>query len=232
MFKGDTSNMKHILSILSYTIIGLFIILVILPITVRTLIVSGKGPDISVENNMDDEAISQSSNQVKVDIDTMQAKASADAIEAANTISAATITKPVTAQRLGEVTIPRVGIQINLYFGDTNAVLSLGAGMYAGSALPGYPGLTLIAAHNGRGQFGELGNAIVGDLVTITMPYGTYIYQVKETKVVNASDTTAYDFSVKDDKLILYTCYPMYYSSATDQRLFLYCDKVSGPVVK
>jgi len=223
--------MKHILSILSYTIIGLIIILFILPVAVRTLVVSGNGPEISVDNNMDDEAIIQSSNQVKKDINDM-IQASADALEAANTISAATITKPVTSQRLGEVTIDRVGIRMNLYFGDSNDVLSIGAGMYAGSSLPGYPGLTLIAAHNGKGQFGELGSVIVGDLVTITMPYGAYIYQVKESKVVNADDTTAYDFSVKDDKLILYTCYPMYYSSATNQRLFLYCDKVSGAVVK
>ena len=227
--------MKHILSILSYTIVGLLIILIILPSTVRTMVVSGKGADISVENNMDDEAIAQSSNQVKKDIDDMtqaKAKADTDALEAANTISATTISKPVTSQRLGEVSIDRVGIRMNLYFGDTTYILSIGAGMYEGSALPGYPGLTLIAAHNGKGQFGELGNAVVGDLVTITMPYGTYTYQVKESKVVNANDTTAYDFSVKDDKLILYTCSPMYYSSATDLRLFLYCDKVSGPVVK
>ena len=225
--------MKHILSILLYTIVGLCIMLMILPATVRTMIVNGKGPDISVENNMDDEAITQSSNQIKQDIDAMiQAKADAEALEAANTIFAATITKPVTSQLLGEVSIDRVGIQMNLYFGDTTSILSIGAGMYEGSALPGYPGLKLIAAHNGRGQFGELGNVFVGDLVTITMPYGTYTYQVKESKVVNANDTTTYDFTVKDDKLILYTCYPMYYSSATDQRLFLYCDKVSGAVVK
>ncbi|SEW42603.1 class D sortase [[Clostridium] fimetarium] len=223
--------MKHILSILLYTIVGLCIMLIILPATVRTMIVSGKGPDISVENNMDDEAITQSSYQIKQDIDAM-IQAKAEALEAANTISAATITKPITAQRLGEVSIDRVGIQMNLYFGDTTAILSIGAGMYEGSALPGYPGLKLIAAHNGKGQFGELGSVVVGDLVTITMPYGTYTYQVKESKVVNANDTTTYDFTVKDDKLILYTCYPMYYSSATDQRLFLYCDKVSGAVVK
>ena len=225
--------MKHILSILLYTIVGLFIIMMILPVVVRTLVISGNASEISVENNMDDKTIAQSSSQVKADIeDMMQAKAKADALEAANTISASTISKPVTSQRLGEVTIDSVGIRMNLYFGDTTAILSIGAGMYAGSALPGYSGLTLIAAHNGKGQFGELGNVVVGDLVTITMPYATYIYQVKESKVVNASDTTTYDFTVKDDKLILYTCYPMYYSSATDLRLFLYCDKVSGPVVK
>ena len=223
--------MKHILSILSYIIVGLFIMLVILPISVKTLVVNGKGLDISVENNMDDEAIIQSSNQIKLDIgDMIQTRE--DAIEAANTIPAATLSKPVTSQCLGEVRIDRVGIQMNLYFGDTTYILSMGAGMYDGSALPGYPGLTLIAAHNGKGQFGELGNVIVGDIVTITMPYETYTYEVKASKVVNANDTTSYDFAVKEDKLILYTCYPMYYSSPTDQRLFLYCDKVSGAEVR
>jgi len=37
---------------------------------------------------------------------------------------------------------------------------------------------------------------------TVRTLVGTYIYQVKETKVVNANDITAYDFSMKDDKLI------------------------------
>lgn len=223
--------MKHILSILSYTILGLLIIFLILPVTVRTLVVSGKGPDINIDNNMDDVWIMNASDQMKNDISDM-IQTQKDEIEAANTISNENISKPVAAEQLGEVIIDSVGIRMNLYFGDSNYILSIGAGMYNGSALPGYPGLTLIAAHNQKGQFGELEKVAIGDKVTITMSYGNYVYEVKESKVVNCKDTTAYDFSVKEDKLILYTCYPMYYIHSTDQRLFLYCDKVSGPVVK
>lgn len=223
--------MKHILSIAVFTIIGLCILYLMIPIPVKTMIVKGQGIEVNVENNMDDDAITQSSNLMKSDLEDM-IQAREAAIEAANTISAASIKAPVVSQQLGEVVIDSVGIYMKLYFGDTNYLLSIGAGMYAGSALPGYPGLTLIAAHNGKGQFGELEKVAIGDIVKLTMPYATYEYQVKESKVVNANDTTSYDFSVKEDKLILYTCYPMYYTAPTNLRLFLYCDKVSGPNVK
>lgn len=225
--------MKHICSVLSYVAVGIVMIIIMIPQTVKTVAFTGKDLDeinLTAENNMDDEAVIQSTNQLSVDMKSMM-KAKADA---ESMIPASSITKPAIGDQFGEVAIESVGISMKLYYGDTNYILSIGAGMYAGEGgvMPGFGGLTLIAAHNGKGQFGELEKAAVGDLVTVTTPYGVCKYKVRESKVVNCNDTTAYDLTVKDDELILYTCYPMYYSAPTDRRLFLYCVRESGPIVK
>lgn len=220
--------LKHLFVILAYVAFGLLVLFMMVPATIRSTITNSGKVEITAGSIMESESISHSAAILASDIADMVTLRD----EIANSIPAASITRPATGDLLGEIVIDSVGIRNNLYFGDNNTILTMGAGMYGGSTLPGFGGLKLIAAHNQRGQFGELEKVAVGDIVTVSMPYGTYGYQVRESKVVSATDKTAYDFSVTDDKLIVYTCYPMYYSSSTDKRLFLYCDRVSGPSVR
>ena len=167
---------------------------------------------------------------LKSDIEAMvQEKALAE--QRANQLQASEIERPSVGDYLGQIAVGSADIDLPLYFGDTPAILHKGAGTYAGSVLPGFTGLTLVCSHNGAGQFGRLGETEEGDRIQITMPYGDYEYQIDEIKVVDSRDTTAYDFTVTKDQLIVYTCYPLYYSGATNQRLFLYCTRVSGKEV-
>lgn len=230
MFKG----LKHILIVLSYAVIGLFVIYMMIPSGLKTsfkLFTGFAGSfEIYAGDILESDAIDRTSAVVADDIVTMTRER--DRLErVAKGIPESSVTKPTVGDLIGEVSIESVGIRNDLYFGDTLTILQRGAGMYAGSALPGYEGLKLVCAHNQRGQFGELEKTAIGDIVKIRMPYAEYEYKVMESKVVLANDSSTYDFTTKKDQMIVYTCYPMYYTSLTDYRLFLYCERVSGPSV-
>ena len=64
----------------------------------------------------------------------------------------------------------------------------------------------------------------------IETSYGTYHYEVKETKVINETDTGAIDYSIDHEQLVMYTCYPFDMLSHTPYRFIVYADLVSGPV--
>lgn len=229
-FKG----IKHIFIVISYAVIGLFVIYWLIPSDLRSdlRLFAGLSGNFEVYAGdiLESEDIDRTATLVSGDIVSMTQER--DRLERISKgIPASSVSKPAVGDMIGEVSIESVGIRNDLYFGDSLTILQSGAGMYAGSALPGYEGLKLVCAHNQRGQFGELEKTAIGDIVKLKMPYADYEYKVIESKVVNANDRTTYDFSVKKDQMIVYTCYPMYYTSLTDYRLFLYCERVSGPSV-
>lgn len=168
--------------------------------------------------------------RLQADLDAMREE-KALAQKRASQLHASEIEQPAVGACMGRIAVPGAGIDLPLYFGDTPAILNQGVGTYAGSALPGFAGLTLVCSHNGASQLGPLGQAQAGDLIEVEMPYGDYTYRIDEIKVVDAGDSTAYDFTVTEDQLILYTCYPLYYSAPTNDRLFVYCTRISGKAV-
>ena len=137
---------------------------------------------------------------------------------------------PKRGELYARLTIDSCGIEDNVYFDDSKETLRLGLGQYYGSRIPGYGEPILIAGHNNR-TFRLLENVAVGDIATITTSYGVYQYQVTDIKILQATDPNAVDLMQKKEQLILYTCYPFTTLTLKTQRLFVYADKISGPVV-
>lgn len=151
---------------------------------------------------------------------------------AEETISCRLVEVPYYNTEYARLTCEELGVDCALYFGDSTAALKKGAGQYAGSYLPGYNGHILVCAHN-TSYFKPLEHVELGQVFTINTNYGIYRYEVYETKVLDHKDDSAYDFSHRDEEvLILYTCYPFYrMSSVKTDRLFVFCKKISGPRV-
>lgn len=126
------------------------------------------------------------------------------------------------------IEISNVGLKDDLYYGDSSAVLKKGAGQFMGSFIPGYGRPLLIGGHN-NGEFNKLKNVKAGDIIKITTNYGIYEYEIKETKILKATDKSAYDLAKREEECILYTCYPFDMLGLTENRFFVYADKVSGP---
>ena len=74
-------------------------------------------------------------------------------------------------------------------------------------------------------------NVKVGDVITLQTTYGIYEYTVRDMKIVDPNDKTAYDLNAQKENLILYTCYPFNMLGFSKQRYFVYADFTSGPVV-
>lgn len=222
---------NHLLAVGFMTVVDFFVVCVLLFILSSGYLKKMPGlfqDGISLE--MPEEQICEAAGILKGDEKAMaQEKVLAE--QRSNQLSASEIENPSVGDYMGQIAVGSADIDLPLYFGDTPAILHKGAGTYAGSVLPGFTGLTLVCSHNGAGQFGRLGEVEVGDRIQISMLYGDYEYQIDEIKVVDSRDSSAYDFSVKKDQLIVYTCYPLYYSGATNDRLFLYCTRVNGKEV-
>ena len=137
---------------------------------------------------------------------------------------------PKTGEQFGELIIEDCSIENKLFFGDGSVPLRNGVGVYNGSFIPGYGKTILVAGHNNT-YFNGLKNAEAGQKVTIRTSYGNYTYEITDTAVKKATDTSAYDLSADKENLIMYTCYPFDELGLTDKRFFVYAKYVSGPQI-
>lgn len=137
---------------------------------------------------------------------------------------------PKYGEHFGQLIIEDCSIDTKLFMGDGDIALRNGVGIYYGSLIPGYGGTILVAGHNNT-AFNGLKNAEKGQIVTIKTSYGNYTYEITETAVKKANDSSAYDLSVDKENLIMYTCYPFDELGLTSNRFFVYAKFVSGPII-
>ncbi len=145
-------------------------------------------------------------------------------------IPLSSLTYPYFGQRMGEVIIEDCQIYTSLYFGDGNYELNNGVGMYTGGYIPGYGKTVMIAGHNNT-AFNGFKYAQKGQKVIIRTYYGTYTYEITDIQVKQSTDSSAYDFSVDRENLIMYTCYPFNELNLTPYRCFVYAKFISGPII-
>ncbi|WP_271494524.1 class D sortase [Enterococcus sp. 5H] len=147
-------------------------------------------------------------------------------------IASSKMVYPTGGDQFGEVVIDKVKINEPLYYGDSEEILSLGAGQYIGSMIPGDLGTTLIGGHN-LPSFGKIYYLEPGDEIQIHTHYGDYTYQVTDVKIANYKDPSINTKLADQSKrsLILYTCYPLDAIGLTPERVFVSADYVSGPLI-
>jgi sortase A len=54
------------------------------------------------------------------------------------------------------------------------------------------------------------------------MPYGSFTYEITDTKVVKSDDTSIITLQNKQEELILTTCYPFSYVGNAPKRYIIY----------
>lgn len=146
------------------------------------------------------------------------------------TVKEKDIEMPSYGTHYARLEIESASVAADLYFGDSSSVLKKGVGQYIGSFIPGYGRPLLIGGHN-NGAFNGLQYVKKGDIVTITTNYGIYNYKVTETRIASYKDKGLYNLSLKEEQLVLYTCYPFNTLGLTSKRFFVYGEKISGPVI-
>ena len=152
--------------------------------------------------------------------------------EQADRIPIENITFPNVGEKYAHITIPGTGVDCDVYYGDSKAILKKGPGQYEGSKLPGFGSTTLVAAHVTT-HFKGLQYVNIGDTIYYTTTYGAYEYRVTDIKIVPASQAqSVYDLRADHDNLVLYTCYPFYAVAFRSERYFVCAELVSGPTVK
>lgn len=128
----------------------------------------------------------------------------------------------------GYIKIPRMDVELPIYFGATTENLALGAASLAYTSTPigGENTNTVLAAHRGAGaaaMFRDIETLEIGDKVYITNLWETLTYQVTETKVILPTDVQEVCIQEGRDMLTLITCHPY---TKNYQRYVVYCDHI------
>jgi sortase A len=125
---------------------------------------------------------------------------------------------------IGEITVPRLGLNAIVVQGDSVANLRHAVGHISNTSLPGEPGNVALAGHRDS-FFRPLRKIQPGDAITIRTRQGTVEYRVESTEVILPSGTQVLRQS-RDNILTLITCYPFYYVGAAAKRFIVHARQV------
>ena len=119
--------------------------------------------------------------------------------------------RTTSGKPLGELRIPRLDAHFVLVQGTGSGSLRRGPGHYSETALPGQDGTVGIAGHRTTygAPFRHLDALRRNDPITITMPYGRFIYRVEGTRIVKPQDVSSLR-AIGRQRLVLTACHPLY----------------------
>ena len=122
---------------------------------------------------------------------------------------------------IGVLYIPRLDRELPIIEGTDEDELAEGVGHFKDTGLPGENKQILLSGHRDTvfRQFGELEN---GDEFHIKMEHGTFIYQIDDSEIVEADNTTVIDPSREDEYLTVSTCYPFNFVGSAPDRYVIY----------
>lgn len=131
---------------------------------------------------------------------------------------------PFVGETVGVLELPRIESELAIIEGTDEDDLKKGVGHYKGSFYPGENGQIVLSGHRDT-VFRRLGELEIGDPLKVKMAYGDYDYEIVETKIVEADDTSIITLQKKNEELIVTTCYPFSYVGDAPQRYIIYAKK-------
>jgi sortase A len=119
--------------------------------------------------------------------------------------------EPLPGDALGKLLIPAIGVSEFVVEGTDADELRKGPGHYPDTPLPGQRGTSAIAGHRTTygAPFRKLDQVEKGDKIVVELPYGTFVYRVDRTQIVDDSALWVTK-SVGHDQLVLTACHPLY----------------------
>lgn len=114
---------------------------------------------------------------------------------------------------MGYVSIDKIKVELPIYHGTSEQVLSVAVGHLQGSSLPvgGLGTHAVLSAHRGLPStklFSDLDKLEIGDTFTVTILDQLLTYQVDQIEIVEPHDITKLDIDPEQDYLTLMTCTP------------------------
>lgn len=139
--------------------------------------------------------------------------------------------KPITeisfnkGEVIGILEIPKLEAELPIIEGTDEDELEKGVGHYASTGFPGQPDQILLSGHRDT-VFRRLGELEIGDVFHVVMPYGEFTYEIKESQIVDADDTTIIGSTAPNETLTVSTCYPFSFIGNAPDRYILTADRI------
>ena len=120
------------------------------------------------------------------------------------------------ASAIAVLRVPRIGLEVPIFEGTSDAILDRGAGHIEGTPPPGASGNVGIAGHR-DGFFRCLKDVVLGDAIELETRTGTLHFVVDNLALVGPDDTWVLD-DTPSRQVSLVTCYPFYYQGSAPRR--------------
>ena len=122
----------------------------------------------------------------------------------------------------GTIKIPKIDVDLPVYYGDTLEILKKGVGHSSGSYFPGEGGSIIYMGHNSKKVFRRFSELQIGNEIIVTTTYGEYKYVIYDMKLINETDTNELPIQNEEERLMVYTCYPFNNIGYATQRYVVY----------
>ena len=114
---------------------------------------------------------------------------------------------------MGYLSVPKIGQELPVFHGTSEAVLAQAVGHFQGSSLPvgGENTHSVLSAHRGLPTatlFTYLDRMEIGDTFTITILDRSFVYEVDQIRIVEPNDTSLLEIEEGKDYCTLLTCTP------------------------
>lgn len=123
-------------------------------------------------------------------------------------------------EAVGILRVPKIDRSIGIVEGTDPDALDLGVGHMSSTAFPGQGEQIVLSGHRDT-VFRNFAELEIGDKFIVEMPYGTFTYEIRETEIVDADDTSVVR-PMGEEVLVVSTCYPFNYVGSAPERFVFY----------
>lgn len=133
---------------------------------------------------------------------------------------------PEYGTQYATIEIPKIDVNLPVYFGSTLDVLKNGVGHDSASYFPGEGGTIVYMGHNSKNAFRRFSELKKGDEITVKTSYGNFTYKIYDMKLINEKDLDALPIQKDEEILMCYTCYPFNNIGYATQRYVVYAKPI------
>lgn len=131
---------------------------------------------------------------------------------------------PEYGTKYATIKIPKIDVDLPVYYGDSLDVLKKGVGHSSGSYFPGEGGSIIYMGHNSKKMFRRFSELQKGNEIEVITSYGDFKYKIYDMQLINESDVDKLPIQKDKEILMVYTCYPFNNVGYAYQRYVVYAE--------
>ena len=158
-------------------------------------------------------------NKIAIDIDNKE-EAEPTVMTENNTLK----NYPEYGTKYATIEIPKIDVNLPVYYGDTLDILKNGVGHSSGSYFPGEGGSIVYLGHNYAKFFRRFSELQIGNEITVTTNYGVFKYKIYDMQLINETELDKVPIQKEKEILMVYTCYPFNNVGYATQRYVVYAE--------
>lgn len=133
---------------------------------------------------------------------------------------------PTFGSKYATLKIDSINVNLPVYYGANYSILKSGIAHDSSSYFPGEGGSIIFAGHNFKDFLANLPQAKIGDRIEVETEYGTFNYEIYNTKIIKETDVQEVPKQKEEEILMIYTCYPINNIGHATQRYVVYASLV------